>query len=103
MPTYRLTAVNAAGHGYTYGWGDAYEVEAATYRAAEEDVLGRVGTDGEKAYARIVRAWLLKDGWNWAQFPECEDCHNAVAETEWAGNGRMICWNCLDVRQGRTP
>lgn len=101
MSTYRLTAVTAQGHGFDHSWGDSYEVEADSYRAAEEDVLGREGTDGKLAYAKIVRAWL-KDGWSWTAFPQCEDCRSAVAETEWAGSGRMICWGCCNIRQGRS-
>lgn len=100
MSTYRLTAVTAEGRGLTYSWGDAYEVEAANYGAAEADVLGRVGTDGEKAYTRIVKAWVM-DGWGWSKLPECQACGNAVAQTEWAGTGEMICWDCCDIRQGR--
>lgn len=101
MPTYRLTAVNSEGHGETYGgWGDTYEVEAAGYIAARENVLGRVGTDGSRPYAKIVQGWV-KDDRRWVRLPECEDCHGAVAETEWAGSGRVICWDCCDIRQGR--
>ena len=68
MTTFRLTAVNEAGYGQTYHWGDTYEVEAGTYEEAEADVLGREGvapdpyTPAPQPYARIARAWFLDDG-----------------------------------------
>jgi hypothetical protein len=65
MAVYRLTAVTAEGFGLTYSWGDAYEVEADSYEAAEADVLGRVGADDQQPYDRIVKAFV-KDGWSWA-------------------------------------
>jgi hypothetical protein len=66
MATYLLTAVTAEGYGFTYTWGDAYEVQAESYDAAEADVLGRVGVNNKPAYARIVKAWV-KDGGSWSE------------------------------------
>ena len=100
MTTYRLIAVKADGTGFDHSWGDSYEVEAADYLAAEADVLGREGTDGTQPYARIVKGWV-KDGWRWTPIPVCQDCGNAIAMTEWAGNGRLICWACCEARQAR--
>lgn len=68
MAAYLLTAVNAEGYGFTYTWGDAYEVQADSYEAAEADVLGRLGVDDEPPYERIVKAWV-NDGQGWAELP----------------------------------
>lgn len=101
MFTYRLIAVNADGYGETYFWGDTYEVEAPDYLTAKNDVLGRIGTDGKRSYAKILKGWA-QDCWGWAALPVCSDCGSAVGETEWAGTGRVICWDCCGVRQSRT-
>jgi hypothetical protein len=68
MATYLLTAVTPEGYGLTRHWGDAYEVEAESYDAAEADVLGRVGADDKPSYDRIVKAWV-KDNGSWAELP----------------------------------
>lgn len=101
MFTYRLIAVTAGGTGFDHSWGDSYEVEAGSYLAAEADVLGREGTSGTRPYVKIVTAWV-KDGCRWVQLPPCDDCRSAVAQTEWAGSGRLICWECCNIRQGRS-
>jgi hypothetical protein len=98
MATYRLIAVKADGTGDDHSWGDTYEVKADDYLAAEADVLGRQGTDGTQPYARIVKGWV-KDGWRWTQLPACECCNNAIAMTQWAGTGQMICWACCEAKQ----
>jgi hypothetical protein len=99
---YRLIAVTADGTGYDHSWGDSYEVEAASYLAAEADVLGREGTEGTQPYTRIVKGWV-KEGWRWTQLPACECCGNAIAMTQWAGTGQMICWTCCEVKQAGSP
>lgn len=93
MAAYLLTAVTAEGYGLTYHWGDTYEVRAESYEAAEADVLGRAGGDGERPYELIVKAWA-KDGALWAELPlgrpvsreelaltvACPECRAGTAE-----------------------
>jgi len=100
VSTFRLIAVKADGYGETYSWGDTYEVEAENYLAAKADVLGREGTGGSQPYVKIVKGWM-KDGWRWVPVPSCEACGNAIAMTEWAGTGEMICWACCGAWRAR--
>jgi ABC-type phosphate transport system auxiliary subunit len=71
MAAYRLIAVTAEGFGLTYSWGDAYEVQAKSYAAAEADVLGRVGANDEQPYTQVKKAWVM-DGRSWTEL-ELED------------------------------
>jgi hypothetical protein len=98
MILFRLTVATKDGYGFDHSQGDTYEVEAPDYLAAEADVLGREGIPGTQPYARIVKGWV-SDGWGgWAEIPACE-CGNFPARVEWAGSGRMICWDCCEARQ----
>jgi hypothetical protein len=68
MAAYLLTAVTPDGYGLAYHGGDAYEVEAESYEAAEADVLCRVGADEKPSYSQIVKGWV-KDGGVWTELP----------------------------------
>jgi hypothetical protein len=100
MTAFRLTAVTKDGYGYDRSWGDTYEVEAESYLAAEADVLGREGTGGTQAYARIAKGWVSDGFGGWIEIPAC-GCGKFPGVVEWAGSGQLICWDCCNTRQGR--
>lgn len=66
MFTFQLTAVTADGSGLDHSWGDAYQVEAATYEEARHDVLSREDSSLGQPYVFITQAWRY-DGSAWAK------------------------------------
>lgn len=57
MQLFQLTVATVEGTGVDYTWGDTYRVKHDTYAEAKADVLGRVGVDGTKSYAKVTVAW----------------------------------------------
>jgi hypothetical protein len=106
--------------------GGAFELrERLEVRAAMRHQLERPGKPGIHSHemsAGIVKGYMSGAGWvdptplvrHFITIPgdgpcrlcemvarRCEGCGERLADTEWAGTGEQLCWNCCELRRSR--